>query len=88
MTLQNISKTAPEHVHEVVLLSLVAGSAALWSSLYVLRYNLFQLTSDTGAYEQLIWNTANGRLLEGSIGPSWWAFWDAVFLPIHEFPEV
>ena len=89
MTLQNaVAKTVPKHVHEAVLLSLVAGSAAIWSSLYVLRYNLFQLSSDTGAYEQLIWNTANGRLLEGSIGPSWWAFRDAMVLPMHEFPEV
>lgn len=89
MILQNaIAKTVPKHAHEAVLLSLVAGSAAIWSSLYVLRYNLFQLASDTGAYEQLIWNTANGRLLEGSIGPSLFAFYDAVILPIHEFPEV
>ena len=79
---------ATRHAHEAVLLSLVAGSAAIWSSLYILRYNLFQMASDTGAYEQLIWNTANGRLLEGSIGPSLFAFYDAAVLPIHEFPQV
>ena len=83
-----IAKIVPKHVHETVLLSLVAGSAAIWSSLYILRYNLFQLSSDTGAYEQIIWNTANGRLLEGSIGPSLFAFYDAFVLPISEFPEV
>ena len=89
MTLQNaIAKTAPRHAHEAALLFLVAGSAAVWSSLSVLRYNMFQLASDTGAYEQLIWNTANGRLLEGSVGPSLFAFYDAVVLPIHEFPQV
>ena len=54
--IRQIAKTAPRHAHEAVLLSLVAGSAAIWSSLYILRYNLFQMASDTGAYEQLIWN--------------------------------
>lgn len=81
-------KTAARHAHEAVLLFLVAGSAAAWSSLSVMRYNLFQITSDTGAYEQLIWNTTNGRILTGSVGPSLFAFYDAAVVPISEFREV
>ena len=34
-------KTASKHAHEIALLSLVSASAAVWSSLYVMRYNLF-----------------------------------------------
>ena len=86
--MQTSVKTAARHAHEIVLLFLVAASAALWSSLYILRHNLFQLTSDTGAYEQLIWNTVNGRILMGSVGPSLFAFYDAMVLPISEFYDV
>ena len=74
--------------HEIALLFMVAASAAIWSSLYVLRYNLFQLSSDTGAYEQIIWNTVNGRILVGSVGPSLFAFYDAMVLPVSEFYDV
>lgn len=89
MILQSTSiKIVARHAHEIVLLFLVAASAAIWSSLYVLRYNLFQLNSDTGAYEQIIWNTINGRVLVGSVGPSLFAFYDAMVLPISEFYDV
>jgi len=65
------------NLHEIILLFLVGIHATFWSALFILKYNIFSLHTDTG----------NGNLLESSLAVSVFPF-NAVRQGLSELPDV
>lgn len=84
ITIHKILSRGP---HELLLLLLVILNSIVWSSLYVLRYRTFGLHTDTGSYEQSIWNTLHGNLLESSLAVSVFSFNSIRSDPLMELPQ-
>jgi uncharacterized membrane protein len=51
----------------IVLLIMVALYSVAFSSLFLFRHRFFSLHTDTGSYEQSIWNTIHGNIMESSL---------------------
>lgn len=73
--------------HELLLLLLVITNSIVWSGLYILRYNTFGLHTDTGSYEQSIWNTLHGNILESSLAVSVFSFNSIRSDPMLDLPQ-
>lgn len=69
--LQSLSASnLTSRIHEIILITLVIINSIIFSLLYVLRYNSYQFHTDTGSYEQSIWNTLQGDILESTLAVS------------------
>lgn len=74
-------------IHKIILIILVVFNSIIWSSLYVLRYQTFGLHTDTGSYEQTIWNTLHGNMFESSLAISVFSFNSIRSNPLFELPQ-
>lgn len=61
-----IPQLSPRTLDRIFLL-LVALYVIVFSALYVLRYLSINSGTDLGVYDQLVWNTLNGRLFETTL---------------------
>jgi len=73
--LQSLSaRNLTSRIHEIILITLVIINSIIWSLFYVLRYNIYGFHTDTGSYEQSIWNTLQGDILESTLAVSVYPF--------------
>ena len=90
--LQSLSTSnLTSRIHEIILITLVIINSIIWSLFYVLRYNTYGLHTDTGSYEQSIWNTLQGDILESTLAISVFPFYSFVtteVLPSEITPSI
>jgi len=61
-------------IPEILLFALIASYAIFFSALFIFRFHFFALHTDTGSYEQSIWTTIHGNLLQSSLAVSVYPF--------------
>lgn len=57
-------------VYAIILFVIIAIYSAGWSSLSISRHQIFATHTDTGGYEQIIWNTIHGDILRSTLHSS------------------
>jgi len=70
LNIKKISNKLPE----IILLILVASYSAAFSALFLFRFHFFALHTDTGSYEQSIWTTIHGNIMQSSLAVSVYPF--------------
>ena len=61
-------------IPEILLFVLVTFYSIAFSALFVFRFHFFALHTDTGSYEQSIWTTIHGNILQSSLAVSVYPF--------------
>lgn len=59
---------------EIILLIMVTLYSVAFSSLFLFRFHFFGLHTDTGSYEQSIWNTLHGNIMQSSLAVTVYPF--------------
>ncbi len=67
---RKISRKVPE----IILFIMLIAYSIAFSALFTFRFHVFALHTDTGSYEQIVWNTIHGNILQSSLAVSVFPF--------------
>jgi len=73
LDLLNVKKIGNK-LPEIILFILVTSYSVAFSALFIFRFHFFALHTDTGSYEQSIWTTIHGNILQSSLAVSVFPF--------------